>query len=181
MPSNEMLDQIQAVLEREKVNCFLAEAAEGKSQPRLLAFLGNDYKNRERFLEIMALPQISTGMPHRQKEAKQDYIYVQFEFAFPFEVVEKAVSDISNVLHFVNRMIDLPGFEFDELNDKVFFRYVHLASKIEEDSFLYISILGLIMMALDLFTETLEKIATGQATFDQLLEQMIEVSKALQK
>lgn len=181
MTNHELLQQIEDVLSQEKVNCHIVDSSKENPQPRLLVFLGNDYQNRERILEITAKPQFFTGLPNRPEQASKEYVYVQFEVSFPFKVVEEALQDTSSLLLFINRMIDLPGLELDELNNRLFYRYVCLSPRLQEDSFLYISILGLIMMVLDLFTETIEKIASGQATFNQLLEQMIEISNALQK
>lgn len=177
----QLLKEIASVLERERMASYILEATEENALPRLLVFLGNDYQNRERLLAITAQRQFFTGLPHRTEQRSREYVQINFEVAFPFPVLETAIPEIASLLLFINRTIDLPGLEMDELNNKVLYRYVLLAPRIEDEAVLYLSIVGLIMMILDLFTETIEKIASGKATFNQLLEKMLEVSKVIKE
>lgn len=178
MNSHELLKHLAAIFEQERMHGTIIDAGVDK---KLIVFLGNDYQNRERILEISAKPQLFTGLPHRPESTGKEYVHITFEVAFPFSVVDTAVLDVSSLLLFINRIVELPGLELDELNGKVFYRYVFLAPGIDEGPFIYLSITGLIMMLLDLFTEAIEAIATGQATFDQLLDQIQELSRVLEK
>lgn len=171
MSPDDILKQIASILSPEKVETAYIPASEGAIQPRLIAFLGNDYQKRERILTITAQEQV---LPNKEKS---EYIRVQFQITFPFQMQDKAVFEVGSLLHLINRLMELPGFEMDELENKLFYRYVLLSHHPEQVPTLYISILGLIMMILDLFTETIEKIAAGQSTFNDLLEEILEISK----
>jgi len=96
-----------------------------------------------------------------------------------FDVNTKTAFETSSLLHFINHLLELPGFEFDEIENKLNYRYVLLSTRPSEAPYLYISILGIIMMVLDMFEETIEKVATGEMTFNEILKQIINVSNEI--
>lgn len=180
MQSIEILKQIASILEQGQANVTLVEASNDFPYPRLLVFLGNDYKNRERILALSAQGQSLVGLPGKHEMKSTEYIRVQFQTTFPFLMKDNAVFEVGSLLHFINHVVELPGFEMDELDNKIFYRYVLLSSRPDTNPTLYFSILGLIMMLLDLFTEAIEKLATGEASFNEMLEQMIELTRQIQ-
>lgn len=182
MKDSATLQQIASMLSSEKVDCSIVGSTEDHGAvPHLSVFLGKDYQDRERILSINAQEQVLAGLPNKPDQKRSQYIRVQFQVALPFQVKENAVFEVASLLHLINHTVELPGFELDELNNKVFYRYVLLSTSPDTNPTLYISILGLIMMLLDLFTESIEKLATGQGSFNDLLKQILEISTQIQE
>ncbi len=166
------LEKIQALIEEEELDCVFLEADEVVAYPRLLVYMGEDYRHRERALEISAQEQYMPDKSH------SGYLRVQFRLVFPFPVHNMAAQDVGSLMLFINQMIDLPGFELHEVEDKASYRYVLMTAPHGLNSTLIASIMGVIMVFLDLFTETIERLAEGKSTFNDLLE---EASKILSK
>lgn len=172
MKAEDLLKHIGSLLTSEKVDNTFIAASEAQPTPMLAAYVGNDYKNRERSVAIFAQPQTLKLAPNKLLNKEGTYIRVQFQLVFPFQTTDQTASDTATVLHFINRVLELPGFEMDELQNRVLYRYVWLTDYPGNDSTLIISILGLIAMTLDLFTESIEKIASGESTFNELLKEI---------
>lgn len=171
MNAHDILKQIADIITPERVDHAFIEPTAEIEYPRLIVFMGNDYQNRERILTITAQEQPLAG----SSKHKESYVRVQFQITLPFQMQDKAVFEIGSLLHLINHMMELPGFEMDELENKLFYRYVLLGTTPDKNPSVYISILGIILMILDLFTEPIEKIATGQSTFNDLLEQILDL------
>lgn len=171
------LQKTENLLNNEAVDCTLLDASEEVPYDRLIVYLGQDYKERERILEITAQEQKFDGLPNKPKKQSMDYVRVQFQVAFPFACDEGTIHEVTSLLLFINRLIELPGLEINELDNRLFYRHVLLTSGSDLDTPLCLTIIGLIMMVLDVFTETIEKIATGQSTFNELLEEMLIILK----
>lgn len=171
-----MLDRLTGYLkESELDHSLLAESAEIPF-PRLLVFLGVSAQAQEYVLEITC----------QEQQINQDlfttsdqYYRIEFNNPLPFEVKETAILQVSSLLLFLNQMIELPGFELDELNNRVSFRYVLLAKEQGIDSKLFLSIIGIIMMSLELFADTIYHLAEAKVSFNELLEQVIKMGKEI--
>lgn len=171
-----VLNELKALLEKEEFDCTLIPSTMQVPFDRLLVHLGLDAKERERLLEIMAsqqpvspefvLPQ-STPLPYR----------LQFRIQLPFKVQDMALSQVSSLLLFLNQFIDLPGFELNELEGEVLYRYVWIIHPTAIDATLLMSILGSMMLNLGLFTDTIETLANGKMSFNELLAQVIKIAE----
>lgn len=176
MQSQEVLNQIASLLIAHEVEFLPIENA---TNPSLLVYMGNDYKNRDRELFLFAQNQSLVNVFGKTAQKKTNYNRVQFQILLPFPVRNEAVFEVASLLHLINHMIELPGFELDELNNQISYRYVLLTGRPEDTPALYISILGIILMTLDLFTEVIEKMASGDSTFNQLLEEIVRLSQKI--
>ena len=171
-----VLKRIQDILEKEEFICSISSANETISFDRLLVFLGSDVKKRERILEIKAghqqvapefiLPQTTT-LPYR----------IQFLIQLPFKVQDIALNQVASLLLFLNQFIDLPGFELDELNGQVIYRYVWIIKPEAIDAPLIMSIMGAIMLNLSLSSDTIESLANGTTSFNDLLSQIVQFTE----
>ena len=172
------LEQIEKLLKEANFDCSLEPQTKAPPFGRVLLFLGNDQQNRERILEITSQVQdLGEGLQEPPKEPQ--FLRIQFELALPFNIQDNTANEVSSLLFFLNRMLELPGFELDETNSKVFYRYVLLTSNKEVQKPLLTGIIGVITMLLELFSETIERVAVGQNTFEELLEQMLEMTESL--
>lgn len=178
MKEKEFLFHLQEMLLEEQLDCALIEANEEVPFDCILIYLGLDGKQRERTLQIVAQEQIFTQDIPEKFKGKAGYYRIQFMAKFPFSYEDKVTHDISSTLLFINRLLELPGLELSEFENQISYRYV-LLSNADISKPLLLSIVGNIMLLLDGFGESIEKIATGEATFNNLLEQVIEASKKL--
>jgi hypothetical protein len=157
------------------VACALLPSSDPIPYQRLIVNVGEDSQQRERIVEITAQEQKSL-FPQGIKPplVLGQYVRLQFQFVFPFPCQLKALPDVCSFVLFLNRLIELPGFELSEVERKLFYRYVLLANSADIDATLCVSLLGVIMMLLDLLTEPLEKIAGGVVSFNEMLTDMID-------
>lgn len=170
-----MLKQIKALLDQEKYESSIIKG--GKDLPfydRLLVFIGIDSKKRERILEISSQEQI---LHPEQKSSPKGYFRIQFQYFFLFAVEDTAMNQVANLLLFLNQQIDFPGLELNEVENKISYRYVWLTKGNGIDHVLILSIVGIIRLLLDLFTDTLERVAEGKTTFNELLEEIVQMAQ----
>jgi hypothetical protein len=167
-----VLKEIQKILEKEEFICSFSPATEKIPVERLLVFLNLDLKKRERMVEISAAQQQTSpdflisqpvSLPYR----------LQFRLSLPFKVEDIALNQVASMLLFLNQFIDLPGFELDELNGQVIYRYVWIIKPEAIDASLIMSIMGAIMLNLSLFGETIESLAKGEMSFNDLLSHIV--------
>nr|WP_166156318.1 hypothetical protein [Neochlamydia sp. AcF84]NGY95246.1 hypothetical protein [Neochlamydia sp. AcF84] len=174
MTEEKFLKQFQQALMDEKFDCSYIEATDQTSYPRLLLFLGVDDKEREKILEITALKQeLMPGLA----SSDNPFYRLQFQAVFPFAVHPQASTQVSSLICYLNRLIELPGFEMDEVNLKLNYRYILLYGERSLNKNLCFSIIGLIMLTLELFSSTLERVAIGETTFNQILEEIIKIAQ----
>lgn len=178
MKEQEMLQQFQKILADEEYDCSLVKATDEIPYDRLLVFLGVDEKERERILEISSLKQeIMHGFDlGSAKSMEGDIFRIQFLVKFPFSVKPEAGSQLSSLICYLNRVIELPGFEMNEIDLQVFYRYVLMYGEEKFNKKLFVSIVGIIMLLNELFSSTLDNVATGETTFNELLEKIVSIS-----
>lgn len=160
------LETIQALLVEEKLDCALVPADEVIGYPRLLVYMGEDYRKRERAIEISVQEQYMKDLP------LSGYLRIQLRIVLPFIISAMTAQDVGSLLLFINQMIDLPGFELHEVEDKASYRYVLMTAPNGLNKTLLTSVMGVMMVFLDLFTETIERVAEGKSTFNELLEEV---------
>lgn len=179
MTEMEFLKQFEKVLTEEEFDCSFLEATDAVPYERLLIFLGVDEKERERVLEVTAIKQVFMQGLDFSNPQEPDFFRIQFQIAFPFNIHPQAVSQVSSLICYLNRLVELPGFEMNEIDLQLFHRYILLYGEEKFNKKLCLSIVGLIMLLLELFTATVEKVAAGETTFNQLLEQIITMAQRL--
>lgn len=179
MNEHEFLLRFEKTLREEEYDCSLVEATDTVPYERLITFIGLDEKERERILEVTVLKQeFFKGLVEGEKEGS-DFFRVQFQVFFPFNIEPSASNQVASLICYLNRLVELPGFDMDEINLQVSYRYVFLYGEKGFNKKLFTSLVGFIMLTIELFGATLEKVATGETTFNQLLEQIIEIAKKM--
>lgn len=173
----DVLKEVEKILSEEQLSCTLVEANEDISIPRLLVYLGFDYQGRERILTIVAQDQLLFDNPQAGEGAKFHYVNLQFLVELPFKVSDEAIDDVTSTICFINSMSELPGFEFLDLEESLRYRSVLIIAKEVISKALLLSITGGITILLNIFTEMLERIATGQSTFADLVESILKSAK----
>jgi hypothetical protein len=170
-----ILKEIQKILEKDEFDCSFFPADENAPLDRLLIFLGLDDRKRERLLEIMAAEQ-QIPPEFILSPARHPPYRIQFRIQLPFKVQDASLNQVASLLLFLDQFIDLPGFELDELNGQVSYRYVWVITSHAIEESLIMSIMGAIMLNLSLFSETIESLADGKMSFNELLSQIVKIA-----
>lgn len=181
MKEHEFLEHFEKILKEEEFDCSLIMATEEVPYERLLIFLGVDEKERERILEVTALKQAFINGLDPSESHEPDFFRIQFQTILPFSVSHEATSQVSSLICYLNRLIELPGLEFDEIRLQVFHRYILLYGEEKFNKKMFLSLVGLIMLLLELFSSTLEKVASGETSFNELLEQIIHMAQRIKQ
>lgn len=168
-----LLFQVESLLKQEDYSFLHAPATEKIPFERLIVVLGLDTNKRELKLEITehampVLPETDDSSPLSTFPSR-----LQFRLILPFKVKNSSLSDISSMLHFLNQSIDLPGFELDELEGRVIYRYVWLTSPSQLDKISIMTLFSAVTLNLMLFADTIESIAKGSSTFNDLLSEIV--------
>lgn len=171
-----VLEKVKEILEEEEFECALSPSTPEFPADRLLVFLALDPKKRERMLEIAAGQQ-QAGVEFMIPQAAAMPYRIQFTVKLPFKVIDSALSQVASLLHFINQFIDLPGFELNEMDGEVIYRYVWIISPSVIDAALMMSIVGSMMLNLSLFSENIESLADGRMSFNDLLTQLVKISE----
>lgn len=169
-----VLQRMQKDLADEKYDCSLESANEKIPFDQLLVFIGNDAMEREKILQITAVEQVMQGEGRKQAE---HYHLIHFRVQLPFTVNPLVSNQTGSTILFINRMLELPGFELGEIEERVYYHYPLFISGEKVDQLLLYSVIGNIMMILDLFSGVIESVASGQKSFNDLLEEMISLTK----
>jgi hypothetical protein len=173
-----VLEKIKKILDEKEFESTLAQATEQFPSDRLLVFMGLDVKGRERMVEIVAGQQQVSPEFILPKAATLPY-RLQFRVQLPFEVQDIALNQVASLILFLNQFIDLPGFELNELEGKVLYRYVWIIQPSSIDETLIMSIMGSIILNIGMFSETIESLTDGKMSFNDLLSQIIKISDAV--
>jgi len=169
-----VIQDVKKILDKEQFETeFLDPSA---STERLHVLLGLDSKKRERMLEIFGSQQQMNPDFIIEKSEELPYI-LQFRTVLPFKVQDMSLSQVASLLLFLNQMGDLPGFELNELEGRVVYRYTWLTVPALIQSNLVMHIMGAIMLNLALFADTIEEVAQGKISFNDLLQQISNLVK----
>lgn len=179
MKEIEYLNRFQSYLDTSELDSTVLEGDENVPHDRLVIYGGQDYQRRERLIEVTT--QIQQLGQNLGSKSQVEYIRVQFQLTLPFKVVEFAAKDTASLLLFLNKMIELPGWEFNELEDRIDYRYVLLTKADGVDEDLFAGIIGLILLLAQLFTEVIEQIASGKKSFNDLMEEVVQIANKAEK
>lgn len=180
MSDKDFLNQFEKILMEEEYDCSIVESNETFPYDRLLVFLGVDEKERERILEVSVLKQeMGLNITPDQKNHEPDIYRVQFLIKFPFEVKPSASNQMTSLVCYLNKIVELPGFEVNEVNLDVFYRYVLMYGEKKFNKKLFTSLVGIMMLLTELFSVTLEKVSVGETTFNELLEEVISIAQSV--
>ena len=170
------LEKVKAILFEKGFECEVVSVSAEQPFERLLVFLEMDPKNRERSLEIYS-PQQGMNLDLLEPKPLVFPLHIQFRSTLPFKVQNISMNQVASALFFLNQMLDLPGFELNELEGKVLYRYVWLTDSHSIHETLVMSIVGAIQLNLNLFSDIIEQIAENKILFNDLLKQIISANK----
>ena len=105
------------------------------------------------------------------------YYLLQFQFVMPLEVPAENFNQVSSSLHFFNRLLHCPGFELDEVSDRVIYRYAWFIKQSAIDLDLIKIVLENIQLCFKMFNPYVKEIAAGKYALEDILKQVIELSR----
>ena len=137
---------------------LLQPANETVDRDQLFVDLGKDEQSRSRFLELIFLP------------AEEDQLYfLQMFVALPFYFEPAQAPDLALLIANLNLKLPLVGFGMYFEQNLPVFRAIIPCPAHELDAELIIATSWVINYQIDLFSDLIEKLATGQWTLDQAL------------
>lgn len=170
-----VVKKIKAILDEQKMEST-TPSEDSPFRNSLLVFLAIDQKKRERILEISAdkAPLQPDTMVPQEDELPYS---IRFVVKFPFKIEGIALNQVSNLLHFINQSIALPGFELNELEGAVLYRYVWITDDSSIHKMTLMTIISSIMINLALFSETIESLSDGKLSFNDFLLTLTNLNK----
>lgn len=174
----EILQKLEKIFKNEDFDCSIEPNSNAPPFGRMLIFLGNDSLNRERILELTVQRQ-DLGESLNEEVEESNFVRIQFEMPLPFEIKAHTAGEVASLCAFLNRMLELPGFEFDEINSKVFYRYVLLSAQDALEKKLITGITGVILLLVEMFSESIEQLGDGKNTFNELLEKILQTTESM--
>jgi hypothetical protein len=182
MSSMEHLKRFRQALQNEQYDTKILEITEESLLPCLILYLGKDGDQRDRILKIFVQEQeIGEALFPEDKEPKSIILSILFELEFPFSFDPYYTAQLASLLHFLNDQHKVTGFGMDEANQKIFFRFHTISTEKGIDVKVLLSIIGIIMLYYDIHYQSIEEVAKGRITFDELAQKIIENSKELPK
>ena len=175
MNEADLLKKIEGILVDDQLDCSFVPASPEIPYDRLLVFFGLDYKERVKTLEITLQEQeLGQNVTPNKKTMNAGLVRVQFQIKLPFLIDPLSGIEVANLLHFLNRFLELPGYEMSELDEEIYFRYIWITHQDVLTPPLLLSIVGIILMNVDLFSQSIESVSSGEKTYSQLLENMVQ-------
>lgn len=173
-----VLKSIQEILEKDNFVCSILPQTESAPLEMLLVSAGLDPNQKEKVINITAIPQqleSSTASP----ALTERYFRIQFSTPLPFEALPSSLHETASLILFLNQLLDWPGFELNELTNKVSYRYAWLTKESNVDAYQILTIIGSLLLSIEMFGETIEQIASGRSTFNELLAGIVDFGEKI--
>jgi len=158
-----VLQTLENMMKNEGIDATLFKPTEDLPYENLIVFIGADAKDRPYILNISAQAQIL--------DPKKDsgIFRIPFQIKLPIKIAEFSFSQTSNLIALINRYMELPGLELNEVDHEIYYRYVLLVDEKGINKEIILGIVGIIRLILDHHVPSIESVATGLITYDQLL------------
>lgn len=167
---NANLNEIKNLIEHLRYKCQILECSERIPIDQLIVELDRDAQDRSRFLVIRAANQelSSQDALFGINSSPRNYQELQFIVTLPFFVKDEKIFEISRLILLLNKGIELPGFELSEVDHLIYYRYALIVPEDDLDERILLSLIGMIQLLLEAFTEIFEAVATSGLTFREV-------------
>lgn len=163
------LDSLETFFKQESLSCKVEKDTGEFPVSYLTIDMGLDGKNRPQKIQIIPLEKEIAG---RTKDSLPNFL--QIKYLLPFEFLLGAENDLARYLLLINKTLDFPGFGMSESDRKVYYRYdLHCRKSLIEEELLK-GLIGNILLMIDSFIPTIEKIALRQISIEGLIENYIK-------
>ena len=158
--STDFFIPIQAAFEAEEFETEILPRNEEVPVDRLLVGLGADDQERERIMELAITEPEGDEQP-----------LLQFFVLLPFSATEDTFHETMRIIMRLNMNIPLMGFGISDENGMIFFRHVTVIPDEGLPQQWYSECLFLIGFSVDEFSPMIEQVASGEKTFEQIIEE----------
>lgn len=172
------LKKYQEFLHSEKFDTKLYASAEEYRIPFLAVHLGKDQDNRDRILVIKAQKQImGDAILSDTSGSSTPIIHLDFTLEYPFKFKPETTKELASLLHFINHEAAVTGYCMDEVEQTIYYRYHMFSLEGSLDRKTLVSIVGMILLFYDIYHKTIEQVANGSITFNELIAQVLLLAK----
>lgn len=174
------LKSIESVLKSQEFPCTFLPASSELPNDYLFAYLGNDFADRDIVLQITVVEQILD--PEDTIEGVKmfsDHLYhLQFLVKLPYTVKNESIPDLARLLLLFNKSSDIPGLEYCEADNTLFWRHVMLCNLPEIDPYILISLIGVILTVTEVYGPYIEAVATGKNSLQEAVQKIREIQSS---
>lgn len=165
-----------------ELNCHIVEAKE-EMDSFLSVYMGEDYKNRGYWLQVRLMPQVlrDDAAPIEAGYITPAYFSLIYTLEFPFEVKHQAIANAARLVAYLNSSIHLPGFQLNEIEQKISFRHLAIISGDTLHRAPVMAVLGSLFLFKEAYCETLEKVCSGSVSMNEVFAEMAANLKKFEK
>lgn len=179
MGPSDLLKSIQETLDEEEFDCCFQGAREAEGKDLVLVSLGEDSLGRNHELQISCVdhPADESLLSGEQLP----HVAVTFSTTFLIDFNPKTIYETARFLSFLNTIVDIPGFELNELDNCIRYRYVFLGLPGGLDLYLLLTIVGVHMFAVNKILPFIESIVKEEVSFEDVLTLIIKQFEEFQQ
>ncbi len=134
--------------------------------------IGVDDQDRERRIIVM----VDREEPEEDELEEEDAVHlVKFLGVMPVPVKEELLGETARMVSFINHVADVPGFLLTEPLSSVHFLYTLPCPGGQVEPIQFVASIGLVGSMVDLYQSQIEKVSTGEVTFDKILAGEVEI------
>lgn len=176
------IHSLQHFFEKQKFTTKIIEASEEIPFDALFISIGDEEAGQS-IIQIRIMEQIvdededNIGI----KQNSKGYFHIQFTVPIDISINEKYMSEVGRLVLLINRTCNLPGFEFNEIERVLYYRYAMLISGNTIDPYVVVSIIGTIMLYVTTFSDYLRDIGDGSKTFRDVIEEFQKIQTSVAK
>jgi len=159
---------------KENYDVLFIEAGTEDELDVLQVFVNLDDEWQQQRVEIRAIPQIPFSKG-QDPESHPLYIRIEFLLHFNIDIQNESVPQIESSVCIFNTLVDLPGFEYNAIDDVIQFRTVQFMREDAIDPKFALGLIGAIVLYHRLYGPSFEKIAKGELTLDEILQNSISL------
>ncbi|MBA2367439.1 MAG: hypothetical protein H0V82_00260 [Candidatus Protochlamydia sp.] len=174
------LEEIKILLESKLFKCEVLAPSEQMPLDQLVVSLDPDYLNQPRLLIIRSTPRdlsVNDELIGITSE-KRKYCEIHLIAGLPFQIGESYIADTARFILLLNKGMELPGFELSEVDRLIFFRHAFVVPENDLDERILFSLVGMVQVLLEAFSESLEAVAIGKQSLRETLDQVQQMINA---
>lgn len=149
------------------------EIAENENGAAIIMPLAPTGPTAEAPLMIQVKKQVVANLDLEAGQENPTMISAIFMVHLPFNVKASALADTVLLMNFINSTFPVTGFDVEMGELKPKFKYTLLNSVDHIDKTVILSLVGIIMYAMDLFLEHIRNVSEGKSTFQKTLTELL--------
>lgn len=162
MMSRSVLEEFEKFLTHYGYLSILHDSKDPTAIPTLVITIPKDQKDRERFIQVR-IEEAALTTPLDLKGKVNSESLVQFHSILPFTVPQDNMWEVLRILNFINKTLATPCFVLEDRLGKIICRYSFLKPERQMSSETFISLLSMVHLWLDAFSESIEEVANGKS------------------